>query len=333
MINIYSDIPNWSRYKITRQGVVVSKSHRQPRKFNLGRNGYLNALLITDDGRQTTVGLHQLLALAFIAKPKTDEKLIVNHINGIKTDNRLSNLEWVTYQRNTEHAGELGLTTKCIPVETYNPKTGEVKKYPSFIKCATDLGLTKDQVAYRVGSGQQRVFPEGYCYRKANNAEPWFPVSDLDHSFSNHTPIDVLFMVENRVHRFERNVDVAEELGVSPAAITSWLKREDQPVLPGMIMMRYAGGKPWRKVEDPYLDHEAFTKKRCIVVQEIGNETPKVFLSAKAAAEYIGIRPTLLDWWLKNNHDGVLRRDKWRVSFYNEFKRSAPEVTLELHAL
>lgn len=70
------------------------------------KTGYMRCLLVKDNVRKN-IGVHRLVALAFIPNP--DNKKTVNHINGIKTDNRVENLEWCTVAENNRHARRLGL--------------------------------------------------------------------------------------------------------------------------------------------------------------------------------------------------------------------------------
>lgn len=77
--------------------------------------GYLRVNLL---GK--THKVHRLVAQAFIPNP--ENKSTVNHINGIKTDNRVDNLEWATRSENTRHAFDNGLNYGKTGILYYNNK-------------------------------------------------------------------------------------------------------------------------------------------------------------------------------------------------------------------
>lgn len=79
-----------------------------------GNRGYLYVTL-SKNGNVKRHRTATIVALSFIQNP--DNKKYVNHINGVKTDNRLKNLEWVTSSENAQHAYNTGLRKPVIHSE------------------------------------------------------------------------------------------------------------------------------------------------------------------------------------------------------------------------
>lgn len=86
--------------------------------YNLNKpaeNGYFIIGLKSPIRKRKSYYLHRLVAEAFLDKPF--ECNIVNHINGDRTDNRVSNLEWCTQSHNMSHAAHLRGTMGAVTVK------------------------------------------------------------------------------------------------------------------------------------------------------------------------------------------------------------------------
>ena len=103
-------VKDFAGYYVSRFGQVYGdKMHKWLTPYF--RNGYLRVRMRKDD-RCFDVGLHRLIGWVFV--PGWFEGAVINHINGIKNDNRPENLEWTTQKRNAQLAINRGLivTTK-----------------------------------------------------------------------------------------------------------------------------------------------------------------------------------------------------------------------------
>jgi hypothetical protein len=105
-------------YEVSSLGRVRSFRYDDPRiltpKFD--KRGYLKIHLRNNGGIKSIL-LHRLVAFHFLPNPKELE--VVNHKNGIKYDNRLENLEWMTNAENVWHAHRNGLWPH-VPNPNYN---------------------------------------------------------------------------------------------------------------------------------------------------------------------------------------------------------------------
>lgn len=122
-------------------------------KSNLQKNGYI-ALNLYKNGKRITYTIHRLVAKAFIENPNNLPQ--VNHIDGNKLNNNLSNLEWCDNGHNIREAFRLGLNSRKKGIENkrskkiVNLKTNEV--YYSLNEASIKLGMKRNKISYHLNS-------------------------------------------------------------------------------------------------------------------------------------------------------------------------------------
>ncbi len=102
------------RYMVSDFGRVKSLKRNGTVKYDTivkqrgDKDGYPTIVIKNNINKCTTIRVHRLVAITFIPNP--ENKPQVNHKKGIKTDNRVSELEWATASENTKHAHLIGLS-------------------------------------------------------------------------------------------------------------------------------------------------------------------------------------------------------------------------------
>jgi hypothetical protein len=156
MKEIWKDVIGFKNiYQVSDQGRVKSlytknghgKTYREHYMVGSYNNGGYKRLLLNRDGVRTYANFHRLVALAFIPNP--ENKKTINHINGIKDDNRVVNLEWATLQENITHAvinNLRGSPNRKIKLTSKNDKPTII--FRSYDDCAKYLGKCKGYISY-----------------------------------------------------------------------------------------------------------------------------------------------------------------------------------------
>lgn len=98
-------------YMISSKGKIKNLKTNRLLSPYLHKSGYLYINLMSDEMygfKPYVFRLHRLVAYAFVARDSND-KIFVNHIDGNKTNPDYTNLEWVTFSENMQHAFKTGL--------------------------------------------------------------------------------------------------------------------------------------------------------------------------------------------------------------------------------
>ena len=117
-----TDYPN---YSITQDGIIINKKNNRKLNPIINHKGYYQVKLY-NEGNVKVFLVHRLIAKAFISN--IENKPFINHINAIKHDNRLCNLEWVSHSENMIHGFKNGLCKPHNRLKDLQKEMSENKK-------------------------------------------------------------------------------------------------------------------------------------------------------------------------------------------------------------
>lgn len=313
-IDIY---PN---YIIFKDGKVYNEVTKNYLKGSINGAGYLFYRLKNSNGKYESIGCHRLLAICFIETTDDIKGLCVNHKNGNKLDNSLTNLEWATYKENLWHAGRNGLTTKCIPVTIIKPDGTNRLDFNSYIECAEYLGVSKDTVNYRAKSRGRRIFPDGYLYTNTSNVKSVLEYINsgkfINNNFGRSRVCLCMNILTNETITFDKVIDLANWLNIKFSTIIKHCNENKQKLINGKYVVKYDNGLPWRAfgdIEDELL-YSTPGVPVCIVDEDA---VVKKFHNAKQLSEYININESTLTGRLATN--GSKNFDGLRYYYLNKY--------------
>ena len=147
----WRDIPGFEgRYQVSDKGNVYSIRRQRCLKLGKCTNGYLSVQL----GRGNPRLAHRLVALAFVGGAA--DGLEVNHKNGIRSDNRAENLEWVTRGDNHRHSYRELNRKKHAKTRPVVLRRGEDRfEFESELSAAKHLGVVPGSVSSAARHGHK----------------------------------------------------------------------------------------------------------------------------------------------------------------------------------
>lgn len=163
MKEIWKDIPNFENYKISNTGRIIAKARyskwrnknsytynkEKELKLTYDKDGYLKTALRDDLGKRHYFRVHRLVCITFLKNPNNYP--VVNHKDGVKSNNHLNNLEWCSISQNTQHGFDV-LNRKVDgskyhkKIKLYDLNYNFISEFNSYDELAKHLNITKLEI-------------------------------------------------------------------------------------------------------------------------------------------------------------------------------------------
>lgn len=159
---------NWK--PVTKDGYVLNKWGKKTK-------GFLGDYYRTNIKPNKVMAVHRIVALTFLPHNSDVSKLDVNHIDGNKQNNHISNLEWVNRSENNLHAVKVGLAAADRKIQVKDLYTNQVYRFKTIRAAARHIGCYQNSLHAYLHYRHKKPFRGKWSVRIGD--EPWVVFGDV----------------------------------------------------------------------------------------------------------------------------------------------------------
>jgi len=260
-------------------------------------------------GKTATFYHHRLLALAFVHRPprhfeKTFDELEVNHIDGDKWNNDLSNLEWCTPEENVDHAIRLGLYTHEV-ILARNILDNSIKRFLGVTGCSRAFNIDHKRLRRHVESRLAGYVTCGWHVFKYDDKKPWPRLEDehyQENTWEKHFGMWVAKKVTDpsKIIISSTVAGLSQMLQIPYHVLRKHLRNKTDAILFDEWVCSYDEFSVERANDRAsiYIDRVIFPPKDVTVKNRITGEI-QTFASRNIAATSLGVHPDRIRYALK----------------------------------
>lgn len=213
----FRHIPNYPRYAIDVNGNLLdTKTNCFVSDLKQDDKGYITCYIrVPDRDSNRAVKFHRLVAHAWVNNECFLTRTLVNHIDGVKANNDISNLEWCNTLENVNHALKHGLNNTSIPVKVREAYTGEITTYPSISSMNRELGISVgNSVTNFTSKLPGHLWDKRFEIKTLTDNTPWY-YENVDISYN--TPGKSIYTITvfnsgtGKTRKFNRVKQVSDE--------------------------------------------------------------------------------------------------------------------------
>lgn len=156
--------------------------------------------------RTVNIKVHKIVAETFITNP--DNKPLVNHIDGNKTNNCITNLEWATHSENVQHAYDTGLN-KTRRIIQYDLELNKISEFNSAAEASRKLNILSTSISGCLTNYKGAQYTGDFIFRYAD--EPLDPTPIIKRNSKRVIQYD---LHGNEIKKFDSIKDASKELKI-----------------------------------------------------------------------------------------------------------------------